>query len=224
VDAVKPKRSLVEETYDILVDAICTGELPPGERLNQDGIAARLNVSRQPVNSALAILRANGLVEDTGRRSVIVTRFDPHLFRAIYDFRKVIEPFAVRLAGRSLTSDHRRQAELVLKAGKKAMERGTQSELLRTDLLFHEMIYSWSGNQVIEASMRTNWHHIRRSMAEVLRDSAVIAPAWEEHNAIVEELFSGNLEKAANIMENHIEFTYRAIVRSFSNAAGERGL
>jgi DNA-binding GntR family transcriptional regulator len=202
----------------------CRAFVPPGERLNHDEIAARRNVSRQPVNSALAILRANGLVEDTGRRSVIVTRFDPHLFSAIYDFRKVVEPFAVRLAGRSLTGGHRRQAELVMRAGEKAMERGTLSELLRTDLLFHEMIYSWSGNQVIEASMRTNWHHIRRSMADVLRDSTVIAPAWEEHNAIVEELFSGNLEKAADTMENHIEFTYRAIFRSFSNAAHESGL
>ena len=76
MEAVKPKKTLVEETYDILVDAICTGEFRPGERLNQDEIAAKLNVSRQPVNSAISILKANGLVEDTGRRSVVVTRFD----------------------------------------------------------------------------------------------------------------------------------------------------
>ena len=76
MEAVKPKRTLVEETYDILLDAICTGEIVPGERLNQDEIAAKLNVSRQPVNSAISILRANGIVEDTGRRSVVVTSFD----------------------------------------------------------------------------------------------------------------------------------------------------
>jgi DNA-binding GntR family transcriptional regulator len=46
MDAVKPKRTLVQDTYDILIDAICTGEFKPGERLNQDEIAAKLNVSR----------------------------------------------------------------------------------------------------------------------------------------------------------------------------------
>jgi len=214
MDAVKPKRSLVEETYNILVDAICTGELASGERLHQDEIAGRLNVSRQPVNSAISILRANGLVEDTGRRSVIVTQFDPNLFRGIYEYRRVIEPFAVRLAGRSLNHGHLRQANRVLKAGRLAIEGGKLSELLRADALFHEMIYSWSGNQVVETSMRTNWHHIRRSMAEVLRDITDVMPVWAEHNEIVEKLFAGQTEEAAQIMENHIEHAYRAILGS----------
>ena len=51
---IQPKKTLVEQTYETLVDAICSGELPPGERLAQEEIATRLNVSRQPVNNALA--------------------------------------------------------------------------------------------------------------------------------------------------------------------------
>ena len=71
MDTIGPKKSLVDQTYEILLDAICTGELVPGERLTQDQIAARLNVSRQPVNSAISILKANHFVEDTGRRGVV---------------------------------------------------------------------------------------------------------------------------------------------------------
>jgi len=77
MDAIKPKKSLVDETYEALVYSICAGEFLPGERLNQDEIAIRLNVSRQPVNSAVAILRANGFVEDTGRRGVVVAAIQP---------------------------------------------------------------------------------------------------------------------------------------------------
>ena len=215
MDAVKRKRTLVEETYDILVNAICSGELSSGERLNQDEIAVRLKVSRQPVNSAISILRANGLVEDTGRRSVIVTPFDPELFRAIYEYRKVVEPFAVRLAGRSLSDRHRREADRILKVGIKAMTCGSLTELLQADVLFHQMIYAWSGNQVVETSMKTNWHHICRSMAEVLRDTTAVMPVWKEHTEIIEKLISGHTEEAAKIMENHIEHAYSAIVSSF---------
>ena len=136
MDALKPKKTLAEETYDILVDAICTGEFLPGERLNQDEIAAKLNVSRQPVNSAISILKANGLVEDTGRRSVVVTSFDHDLFRAIYDYRTIIEPFAVRLAGKYLTIADRKQADKVLLAGQKALERGKLGDLIRADMVF----------------------------------------------------------------------------------------
>ena len=214
MDAVKPKRTLVEETYEILIDAICSGELPPGERLNQDEIAAKLNVSRQPVNSAISILKANGLVEDTGKRSVVVSRFDPDLFRSIYEYRKVIEPFAVRLAGASSLEKHRQEADRILRLGQKAIQRGKLSALVQADMVFHEMIYRWSGNHVVETSMRTNWHHIRRSMAEVLRAPDAVMPVWEEHTQIVEKLFAGKAKEAERLMENHIDHAYAAITNA----------
>jgi DNA-binding GntR family transcriptional regulator len=210
---------LVEEAYDILVDAICSGELCPGVRLNQDDIATRLNVSRQPVNSAISILKAQGLVEDTGRRSVMVTRIDPDLFFAIHEYRRVIEPFAVRLAGRDLTDSHRKEAARVLKLGHRAMERGQLPELLQADALFHEMIYGWSGNRVIQASMKTNWHHIRRTMAEVLREPAAARPVWQEHTEIVESLLSGNTEEAALRMERHIDHAWLRQSASFASTS-----
>jgi DNA-binding GntR family transcriptional regulator len=212
MEAVKPKRTLVEETYDILIDAICSGELPPGARLNQDEIATKLNVSRQPVNSAISILKANGLVESTGRRSVIVTRFDPDLFRSIYEYRKVIEPFAVLLAGKSIQDADKRHADKVLRTGKKAYRSGKLRDLLQADMLFHEMIYGWSSNQVIQASMKTNWHHIQRSMAEVLRGPEIVLLVWDQHAEIVELLFEGKIEGARKLMVDHIEGPYKAIV------------
>lgn len=211
MDAVKPKKTLVEETYDILVDAICTGEIMPGTRLNQDEIAARLRVSRQPVNSAISILKANGLVEDTGRRSVVVTRFDQDLFRSIFEYRTVIEPFAVRLAGKAVTQAHRTRADRVLRAGERALKRGKLRDLIEADMMFHELIYGWSGNLVIEASMRTNWHHIRRSMAEVLRDSKTIESVWAQHVEIIDCLFDNRPDEAAEVMATHIAASYSAI-------------
>jgi DNA-binding GntR family transcriptional regulator len=212
MEAVKPKRTLVEETYDILIDAICSGELPPGARLNQDEIATKLNVSRQPVNSAISILKANGLVESTGRRSVVVTRFDPNLFRSIYEYRKVIEPFAVRLAGKSIQEADKRHADRVLRTGKKAYRSGKLRDLLQADMLFHEMIYGWSTNQVIQASMKTNWHHIQRSMAEVLRGPEVVLLVWDQHAEIVELMFESKIEEAAKLMVDHIDGPYKTIV------------
>ena len=40
---LEPRKTLVEQTYDALVDAICIGALAPGERLTEDALAARLN-------------------------------------------------------------------------------------------------------------------------------------------------------------------------------------
>lgn len=211
MQAIKPKRSLVEETHDILVDAICSGQISSGERLNQDDIAARLNVSRQPVNSAISILKANGLVEDTGRRGVVVAAFDPVLFRSIFEYRKVIEPFVARSAAKAVTPKDRAAADRVLRAGQKAIRSGTLIELVQADMQFHAYIYELSQNKVVQSSMKMNWIHIRRSMAEVLSDPTSVIPVWEEHHDIIDKLFSGQSEEAARIMEHHIDHAYRAI-------------
>lgn len=220
MEAIRPKRTLVDETYDALVDAICSGELLPGERLNQDEIADRLNVSRQPVNSAISILKANRLVEDTGRRGVIISPLDPDLFRSIFEYRLVIEPFAVRLACERLPGDADRRMAPVLKRGEQASKSGDIRALLEADQAFHETIYEWSGNQVIGESMRVNWHHIRRTMAEVLREPANVGPIWDEHRAIFQALLACDAERAARLMEDHMSHAYQ---RNFPAVEGGRG-
>lgn len=208
MESIKPKKSLVEQTYEILLDAICTGELAPGERLTQDQIAARLNVSRQPVNSAISILKANSFVEDTGRRGVVVSALEPDRFQSIFEFRSVIEPFAVELAGARLPGDAEAEANTILRRGAKAVERGDARLLLQADIDFHEMIYRWSGNSIIEVSMRVNWMHIRRSMAEVLRNPEAAAPSWQDHGQIVQHLLEANASAASDVMRSHIDRAY----------------
>lgn len=205
MEAIKPKKTLADETYEALVDSICTGELQPGDRLNQDEIALKLNVSRQPVNSAVAILRANGFVEDTGRRGVEVTAIQPIQFQSIYEFRVVIEPLAVRLACTNVNGRQKKEADKILKDGNQAVKTHNVKALLRADMELHEMIYRWSCNHVIENSMRANWPHIRRSMAEVLKNPEAAIPTWQEHNLMVAQLLDGEGDLAAKTMKQHIE-------------------
>ncbi|MCU0853859.1 MAG: GntR family transcriptional regulator [Rhodobacteraceae bacterium] len=202
---VRPPRSLVDQTYEILLDAICAGDLVPGERLNQDRIAESLNVSRQPVISAISILKANRLVEDTGRRGVVVAPLDPGLVRSIYEYRVVIEPFAVRLAAGRRPPEARAEAAEVIAAGRAAAQSGDVRELIRADARFHEMIYRWSGNAMVQNSMGVNWHHIRRTMAEVLKAPLLSAPVWDEHAAILNALLDGDAATAEQLMRRHIE-------------------
>jgi DNA-binding GntR family transcriptional regulator len=204
MQSIKPKRTLVDEVYEILVDAICLREFEPGERLNQDEIASRLNVSRQPVNSAIAILKADNLVEDTGRRGVIVTPIDPDLSASIYEYRMVIEPFAIELAAEHLPEDARIEADRVLEEGRNAVARAEIRALLQADCAFHEMIYAWSRNRVIQKSMQVAWNHLRRDMAEVLRDETRAERTWEEHAAIIDALMVGDGKGAAELMRDHL--------------------
>lgn len=47
----------VDEVYKSLLDAISAGVLAPGERITQEDLAEKLNVSRSPVLQALRLLK-----------------------------------------------------------------------------------------------------------------------------------------------------------------------
>jgi DNA-binding GntR family transcriptional regulator len=55
----KTKRDIV---VDILREAILSGQLEPGERLLQEELAERFNVSPTPVREALRQLEAEGVL------------------------------------------------------------------------------------------------------------------------------------------------------------------
>ena len=208
MDRIVQKKTLVEQVHDILEDAICTGELSPGERLNQDEIAAQLNVSRQPVNSAISLLKANGLVRDNGRRGVIVAEIDVEQFHSIYEFRSVVEPFAAGLAAERVDVEAGSEASDIMRAGNAAIAAQDIKGLLSADVQFHRMIYRWSGNHVIEASMRANWPHMLRSMVEVLRDPVSARQSWDDHKRIADAMLAHDSVAAKETMERHIGIAF----------------
>ena len=204
MDAIAPAKSLVEKTYDAILDAICTGELKPGERLGQDEVAERLNVSRQPVNSAIAMLKAQRFVIDADRRGVVVAPVDRQLFESIYQVRAAIEPLAVELATPRLNSDLIAKGRAIIMRGTSLMQADGAKGVLQADIDFHTLIYELSGNEIIADMMRFNWQHLRRSMGEVLRFPGMTIQVWKEHKAIFQAMVDGDRAGAAALMRNHI--------------------
>ena len=74
---------------DQLEQDIVTGALRPGERLDEQSLAARFGVSRTPIREALMQLASAGLVELQARRGAFV---------ASLSLREVIERFEVMAA------------------------------------------------------------------------------------------------------------------------------
>jgi len=204
MEAIAPAKSLVEKTYDAILDAICAGEFRPGERLGQDEVAERLNVSRQPVNSAIAMLKAQRFVIDTGRRGVIVAPVDRQLFESIYQVRSAIEPLAVELATPRISSEAIKRGREIVARGTRLMQSNDPTGVLQADIDFHTLIYELSGNAIIVDTMRLNWQHLRRSMGEVLRFPGMTFQVWKEHRAIFNAMVSGDAADAAAKMRNHV--------------------
>jgi DNA-binding GntR family transcriptional regulator len=204
MDAIQPSKSLADRAYEALVDAICAGEFRPGQRLTQDEIAERLNVSRQPVNSAIAMLKAQRFVIETGRRGVEVAPVDRNLFEWIYQIRSALEPLAVELATPRLTSATISRGRDLVATGTALMQAGDARGVLKADIDFHMLIYELSGNRLLLDTMQLNWQHLRRSMGEVLRFPGMTLQVWKEHRAIFDAMTEGDAAHASSLMRAHI--------------------
>lgn len=211
MDTLVASKTLMDQAYAAILDAICDGTLKPGERLTQDSTAQRLNVSRQPIHNALLLLKAQGFVREAGRRGVSVVPLDPILFEEIYQFRSAVEPLAVTLAIPRLKSDAIRQGRSLIARGKSAAARKDGKAMVAADMAFHSFIYEWSNNSLILETMRLNWHHLRRAMREVLRLPGLAQRVWQEHDAIFELMIAGQTDAAARLMRDHVVLAHRDV-------------
>lgn len=201
-------KNLVDQAYEVILDALSDGTFKPGERLTQENIAARLNVSRQPVTHALAVLKAQGFVVRSGRRGLTVPSVEPQFLESIYQFRSAIEPLAVALATPRLTPEAILRGRVLIAEGGAAIAAGDSHTSLQADVNFHSFIYETSNNPLIVETMRLHWRHLRRGMGQVLRYPGMSISVWQEHGRILEEMVQGNADGAAELMRRHLLEAY----------------
>jgi DNA-binding GntR family transcriptional regulator len=182
--------TLIERAYDAILDAICSGQIASGERLNQDELAARLNISRQPVTQALSILKSQGFVRDNGRRGLLVAPLERERVRAIYQLREALDPLAARLAAVRCTAGDANVGRRLLAEGKQA---GGDRDAIVADLAFHMWMYEVAGNPLLVDTMRLYWNHLRRPMGEPLGHG----PAWDDQRRILTAIIAGDADAAA---------------------------
>jgi DNA-binding GntR family transcriptional regulator len=202
-----------------ILNAICEGTLAPGERLTQEGIAQRLSVSRQPVGQALALLKSQGFVKETGRRGLAVAHLDPVFFKAIYELRSAIEPMAARLAATNMTGESREEGKLIIREGNRVLRSGELRALVEADTRFHAYIYELSGNPLFSEVMGHYWNHLRRAMGEVLRSKEEARLVWQEHVQIFDAMAAGDGERAARRIQAHLESAAERVLTAVESHA-----
>jgi len=205
--AITNSPDLVDQVYRVLLDAISTGQLAPGQRLTQEELAERLSVSRQPVMQALRLLKKDGFVADApavcggpGKsRGLQVAPIEPDWIAQVYQVRGALDALAVRLAAAHAT---RLDPELI-RQGREAVRAGDVKAMIEADLAFHQALYRAAGNPLIEQSALLHWHHIRRAMGEALQTSRLRETVWDEHEAIAAAVARGDAARAEALMQHH---------------------
>jgi len=219
MDAITTQPSIVEQAYRSILDAICDGRLPPGERLTQESIAAKLSVSRQPVGQALLMLKQQKFLIEAGRQGLMVAPLDTDLVRCIYEVRLAIDPFAAALAARRATAREIAHAHGIIADGGRAMRERSIEKLIAADMQFHMHVYEMSNNVLCVEMMSQFWNHLRRSMREVLLHRDYRKQVWTEHADMLRAISEHNAGAASALARAHLDNAARHVQLDLTDAA-----
>jgi DNA-binding GntR family transcriptional regulator len=162
VKAIQPvpavtRRSLV---VDALREAILSGELPPGAKITEMDLVARLHVSRGPIREAIRELIDEGLLFSQPYTGTYVTTMDAKAIGEAYGLRRVLEKYAFTLVWPRRDTEFKRALVRRYEALLLAAERGGAAEEMSAEIDFHSVPYEFSGDGLL---MNT-WRHVNRRM------------------------------------------------------------
>ncbi len=196
--------NLVEQVHEAILLEISSGKLAPGSRIIQEQIATELGVSRQPVQQALLLLRNQGLLRDAPGRGLIVAPLDPDHIRQMYDVRAVIEGLAFRKAALNNADLAKSDGPAFITKGRQAAQTGSVTDLIAADMAFHHFVYSLSENLLVAPTMDAHWTYTQRVMGEVLMRDEKPRDIWDQHEALLQSIISGDGNAAETHAREHI--------------------
>jgi DNA-binding GntR family transcriptional regulator len=223
--------ALIQRAYERLVEAIADGTFAPGRRIRQEELGRMLGVSRQPISHALQMLKQQRLVEENGRRGLVVSTIDAVGIRELYQVRTALDALAARLAGervadRIIDLSQRRAAQRALAEGLKLRPDASVLAFIQADVAFHTALYRLSGNRAIEDTVAAQWPHFKRSMGAVLDDPEQRPLVWGEHAEIMRLILDGDAAGAESAARRHTDRagaeTARRLARSAEASEGDR--
>jgi DNA-binding GntR family transcriptional regulator len=202
--------TLAQTIRQQIADDILRGIYPPGMRLDEQGLAKRFNLSRTPVREALRQLTSTGLVEMRPRRGVIVSLPSDTALAEMFEVMGELEASCARLAAQRMSPAERVRLELVHRRSWEAV-RGNDRESYRTlNFEFHDVIYAGAHNDFLS----TTTAGIRQRIAPFRRAQFAVqdrlAKSYEEHDAVVRAVLSGDGETASEVMRTHVNVVHVA--------------
>ncbi|HEX9068815.1 MAG TPA: GntR family transcriptional regulator [Ktedonobacterales bacterium] len=194
--------SLRDRVYVRLRRAIVSGELAPGERVQDQELARRMEVSRTPVREALQRLEEEGLIETRRGSSTRVAPIDSQTIRATFPVVAVLHALATRLATPALTEADITDLERANAALAKALTAGETIRAIEADDQFHAVFIQRSGNGELAVTLGRLMPKVRR--LEVAQFGSLAGRrSVEQHQAIVAACARHDAPRAADLVEQN---------------------
>jgi len=196
--------SITESITIFLREAILSGKMKPGQKINEKEITERLSVSRSPLREALRTVAKEELVTISPYKGASVAEISAKELRDLFEVREMIELFAMDLIERHSVADFN-ELKQSLDFDPEQLRKLGIGEYLNEVTKFHVALVKTAGN----AKLCQLHQVLSNSLIRYQRIVATIPDRMElsvdEHVAILEALSRREFVEAKDLLGKHIE-------------------
>jgi DNA-binding GntR family transcriptional regulator len=142
-------KTQAQRVREILEEEIVSGKLRPGDRLDEDGVAVRLGVSRTPVREAVLQLVQVGLMEKQPRQGAFVTHLDVRQMVQMFEFTADLSGLSGKYAARRMTAPDRKALQAIHDEMGVLLQAGKINEYADLNTDFHVFIMQQCRNSYL---------------------------------------------------------------------------
>lgn len=184
--------------------AIASGELLPGDAIDDVALAGHYKVSRTPVREALLQLQAQGILSSTPRGGSMVAKMNLQQLLSLWELLAELEGIAVRLACERMTNEDTQALMKQHRSSKKIADKEDMDGWQEANLKFHEIIYEGARNpflrqEVLRIRSRTGVYR-RHAFGALGR----IKSSYDQHEKIVSAIQKRDTVAASMCMTDHM--------------------
>jgi len=199
---------------DRIRESILSGELKPGDRLQQHALAAQYGVSHVPLREALRGLEGEGFISISPRRGAFVQPLTKEDAQDIFELRALAECRAMLLSGPNLKAGQIAVLREICEEadGIEELSESIQGEARRALLnewndanaRFHRVLYSECDRPRLLALIETLWKNTSRYIMLLRHRGGYFGVSQTEHWKIVEAVSEGRTQEAVKLVSDHI--------------------
>ncbi|RVT81695.1 GntR family transcriptional regulator [Rhodobacteraceae bacterium CCMM004] len=198
------RQVLSVQVSEMIVQGLVDGRLKPGQRLVETDIADALGVSRSPIREALSELTQLGVVTREPGRGCRIREWSRADLEDMFGVRGVLEGYAAELAAQNMTPAVQSAFQKIIARMHTAAARDDYVGMIDLDLEFHELLWSLSGNRLLQSVLEGLSQQFRLFLTMNWRFHGGLKDVPGNHERLLDGIISGEPAQVRTAMDEHV--------------------